>query len=135
MKTANNHSKSGPARAGLFIYAKDLDRLINFYEAVLGAVLIHRVPELAVLQSPDIQLVIYQLPPDRCGKIEVANPPHWRESALKFFFTVQSIVDATVIAIKHGGGVDSEQWQGSGFVVRNAYDPEGNVFHIRELLD
>jgi len=28
--------------------------------------------------------------------------------------------------------VFSEQWQGPGFVVCNAMDPEGNVFQVRE---
>lgn len=51
---------------------------------------------------------------------------------MKFFFTDPSIVDACEVAHELGGGVDPGQWQGPGFAVRNAYDPEGNVFHIRE---
>ncbi|MGL4477784.1 MAG: glyoxalase/bleomycin resistance/dioxygenase family protein, partial [Aeromonas veronii] len=33
-----------------------------------------------------------------------------------------------------GGGLLSQQWTGPGFVVRNAFDPEGNILQLRELL-
>lgn len=125
---------SGPARAGLFIYAKEMGRLVKFYEAVLGASARHRTEELAVLQSPDVQLVIYQIPEERSADIVIEVPPKRRASALKFFFTVPSIAAASTIAENLGGGVDDEQWQGPGFLVRNGYDPEGNVFHIREVV-
>jgi hypothetical protein len=31
-----------------------------------------------------------------------------------------------------GGDVALEQWRGPGFVVCDATDPEGNLFHVRE---
>lgn len=124
----------GPARAGLLIYAMEINRLVQFYESVVGATLKHRTEEIAVLQSPDIQLVIHQAPPAYSENLEVTSPPVRRASALKFFFTVPSIAEASVIARKYGGGIDHEQWQGPGFVVRNGYDPEGNIFHLREAV-
>lgn len=60
---------SVPARAGLFIYAEKMDELIRFYESVLSAELKHRTEDVAVFQSPDIQMIIHQMPPDRDSKI------------------------------------------------------------------
>ena len=101
---------SGPARAGLFVYAKDLERLARFYEIVAGMTWLHAG-----------------------AGIVITSPPQRREnSALKFFFTVASIAETTSIVHELGGVVFPEQWQGPGFVVNNACDPEGNVFQIRQ---
>ena len=124
---------SGPARAGLFLYAKDLARLAGFYEAVLGMARLRATDDLVVLQSPDIQLVVHAIPPHIAADIVIASPPARRENtALKFFFTVPSIADARARAMQRGGEVYTENWQGPGFVVCNACDPEGNVFQVRE---
>lgn len=40
---------STPARAGLFVYAKDLVKLASFYEAVAGMSKLHKDGELIVL--------------------------------------------------------------------------------------
>ncbi len=51
---------------------------------------------------------------------------------MKFFFTVPSIAAAATVVANLGGLVFPEQWAGPGFNVRNACDPEGNVFQLRE---
>lgn len=125
---------SGPARAGLFIYAKDLGRLAAFYSLMASMDTLHQTDELAVLQSPDIQLLIHQIPPTIAVGITISSPPERREdTALKFFFTVPSLSEARTRAASLGGAVFIEQWQGPGFVVCNACDPEGNIFQVREL--
>src|SRR4249919_3403359 len=89
----------GPARAGLFLYAKDHQRLAAFYEAVLGMARIHESAELIVLQSSDIQLIVHAIPPHIAAKIRISVPPQRREnSAMKFFFTVTSIAAAQATA-------------------------------------
>jgi predicted enzyme related to lactoylglutathione lyase len=124
---------TGPARAGLFLYAKDLRRLAAFYEAVLGMSRTQPSADLVVLNSPDVQLIVHAIPPEIAESITITTPPQKREnSAMKFFFTVPSIAQAEAIAAAHGGVVLPEQWAGSGFKVRNACDPEGNVFQVRE---
>ncbi len=126
---------SGPARAGLFIYAKDLPRLAGFYESLLGMSRVHASPELVVLRSPDIQLTVHAIAPSIASSISVSSPPLQRENAaLKFFFTVPSIVEARAGAPSLGGEVLTEQWQGPGFLVCNAVDPEGNIFQVRESV-
>lgn len=124
---------SGPARAGLFIYAKDLPRLAGFYEQVLGLARVHMSGDLVVLESEDIQLVLHEIPAGIASTITIAAPPQRRENtALKFFFTVPDLLAAQAAAESLGGGIFGEQWQGPGFTVRSAYDPEGNVFQLRE---
>ena len=126
----------GPARAGLFIYAKDYERLAKFYEAVAGMSRLHVSDELIVLQSPDIQILVHKLPGQFTKDIVITSPPQKRENtALKFFFTVTSLSKARTIAGGLGGEIFSEKWSGPGFVVCNAMDPEGNVFQVRELSD
>jgi predicted enzyme related to lactoylglutathione lyase len=124
---------SGPARAGLFVYAKDLERLARFYESVATMTRFHATEELVVLQSRDIQLLIHRIPAHLADGIVIASPPQRREnSALKFFFTVDSLAETRALVGRLGGAVFPEQWQGPGFVVENACDPEGNVFQIRQ---
>jgi predicted enzyme related to lactoylglutathione lyase len=78
--------------------------------------------------------VVHRIPSDKALTITISSPPQCRSSALKFFFTVPHIATARLAAQAAGGDVLLEQWQGPGFVVCDAYDPEGNVFHIRESV-
>jgi len=128
---------SGPARNGLFLYAKDLERLAGFYQSLLAMRRVHATAELVVLQVPDsdMQLVIHAIPVPIAASIVITTPPVRREdSALKFFLTVPSLPEARTLAASLGGEVYTEQWQGLGFIVSNACDPEGNVFQLRESL-
>jgi predicted enzyme related to lactoylglutathione lyase len=126
---------SGPARAGLFIYAKDLSRLAGFYESLLGMSRVHSAGDLVVLRTPDIQLTLHAIPTAIAASITISSPPEKREdAALKFFFTVPSIAEAVAKAPALGGEVLPEQWQGPGFRVCNAVDPEGNIFQVRESV-
>ncbi|WP_299491784.1 VOC family protein [Acaryochloris sp. IP29b_bin.137] len=123
----------GPAKAGLFIYAKDFNRLARFYESILMLSFIHQSDEFIILQSPDIQLNIHAMPQHIADSITISSPPvHREQSALKFFFTVPSISAARNVAAEWGGEVFTEQWSGPGFHVCNACDPEGNIFQVRE---
>jgi hypothetical protein len=83
---------SGPAPAGLFLWAKDLDRLAAFYEAVLGMTRGHTSNELVFLESPGIQLVVHAIPPPVAASIAIEAPPRRRENAaMKFFFAVPDV--------------------------------------------
>ncbi len=90
---------SGPARAGLFIYAKDLSRLAKFYESFLGMTRAHATPDLVVLRSPDIQLTLHAMPPAIAASVTISDPPAKRDNtALKFIFTVPSLAQAQDLA-------------------------------------
>ncbi len=124
---------SGPARAGALIFAKDVARLADFYRQVLQMERLHAKPELLVLQSPDMQLVIHSIPAHIAQSFEITSPPQPRdETAIKLFFTVPSIEWARGVVAGLGGAVHDQAWQGKGFAACNAIDPEGNIFQIRE---
>jgi len=65
----------GPARAGLFIYAKDLDRLARFSESLRGMTRLHATDELVVLESQQTQLVVHRIPPHVASGIVMESPP------------------------------------------------------------
>ena len=123
---------SAPARAGIFIYAKDPEHLASFYQSVLGMAAAHRTDQMVVLSSPDLQVIVHAMPPAVASQIAITSPPQPRDSAaIKFFCTVPSLLGAEESTQALGGHVLPEQWQGPGFVVRNACDPEGNIFQVR----
>lgn len=124
---------TSPARAGVFIYAKDLPRVAAFYAAVLDMRQVHATDEMAILASPDLQLLVHRIPAHIAADIHIETPPARREnSAIKFFATVPSLIEAGATATSLGGQLFDERWQGPGFVVCNAMDPEGNIFQLRE---
>ena len=126
-------STATPARAGVFVYAKDPERLGEFYVQVLGLVKVHQTPEMLVLRSPDLQLIVHAMPAEISAGLRIESPPRLRDdAAIKFFCTVGSLVEAETRAALRGGGVLPDQWEGPGFIVRNAYDPEGNIFQVRQ---
>lgn len=124
---------TGPARAGVLIYAKDLARVSTFYERVLGARVLNADDEHRVIQSADAQLVIHAIPAPHADAVVVASPPEPREEqAIKPFFTVASLTVAERVAEECGGLVHGPIWPGPGFRARNVCDPEGNIVHLRE---
>jgi predicted enzyme related to lactoylglutathione lyase len=48
---------------------------------------------------------------------------------------VDSLAEAKAQATALGGIVFDDEWSGPRFRVRNACDPEGNVFQLREFFD
>jgi predicted enzyme related to lactoylglutathione lyase len=123
----------GPSRAGALIYAKDMARLSHFYQALLSMRLLSADSELHVIESADIQLVLHAIPPHIAATFEIAVPPVPRdEQAIKLFFTVHSLSSAEDVAASLGGKLFGQEYAGPGFKVRNGYDPEGNIFQVRE---
>lgn len=123
---------SGPARAGALIYAKDLDALSDFYCRLLG--MRQRVADAQhqVIESDDIQLIIHATPAHLAADIRLTRPPAPREDqTIKLFFTTDSLAAIERRILELGGGVTGPVYDGPGFKARNAFDCEGNVFHIR----
>jgi len=124
---------AGPAKAGILIYAKNLAGVSAFYEAVLGARVLHADLDHRVLQSADVQIILHVVPEPYRDSIQIEVPPVPREEqAIKPFFTVQSLRVAEEAVEKLGGRVHGPIWPGPGISVRNVCDPEGNTIHLRE---
>ncbi|WP_378080616.1 VOC family protein [Aeromonas bestiarum] len=125
----------GPARAGALIYARDLGLLTHFYRTLLQMDIRSQDAAFVVMENDDIQLLIHAIPELIACDIDIQVPPVLREQgAIKLFFTVPSLVWAEARAADLGGGLLPQQWPGPGFVLRNAFDPEGNILQLRECL-
>lgn len=125
---------SGPARAGALIYAKALDTLSLFYQQLLGMQVLHADAMHHVIASPDLQLLLHAIPPHIAATITITTPPAIRdEQAIKLFFTVPSLSAAEATAVALGGGACGMDYEGPGFMVRNLFDPEGNILQVRAL--
>lgn len=123
----------GPARAGALLYALNLPEVSAFYREVLGMQLLHGAPTHHVIENEDLQLVLHAIPPAIAAGITLEKPPAPREeAALKFFFTVQSLAEAEASILRLGGGAVHGEWPGPGFRIRHFFDPEGNIFQLRE---
>lgn len=123
----------GPARAGVFIYAKDLPRLSRFYETLLGMWVLAADDDHRVIENQDQQMVLHAMPAPLAAEVVVKTPPEPRtEQAIKPFFTVASLERAEGEAAHLGGFVFGPTWEGPGFIVRNACDPEGNILQLRQ---
>jgi catechol 2,3-dioxygenase-like lactoylglutathione lyase family enzyme len=120
------------SRTGAVLFAKSLDRVANFYSAVLGLVEANRDAEHIVLESPGFQLVVHRIPGER---VEIAVPPVRRATApFKPVFFVPSIANVRVVAETHGGVMEpiDKEWSFNGVTVCDGLDPEGNVIQFRE---
>jgi predicted enzyme related to lactoylglutathione lyase len=126
----------GPARAGLLIYAKNLASLSRFYQELLSLKVIATDSECVVAGNDDVQLVFHAIPTHIASQITISSPPEPRaEQALKPFFTVASLAVAEQQAREFGGFVFGPTWEGPGFVVRQACDPEGNIIQLRQSAE
>ncbi|MFK7954538.1 MAG: VOC family protein [Lysobacterales bacterium] len=127
---------TGPARAGGLLYAKNLEQITGFYESILAMERLHADDQHVVLASEDFQLIVHAIPAHVAKHITITIPPEHRETTpIKLFFTVSSIQDARETANALGGEVFEQSWDGPGFVVCNACDPEGNIFQVRENFE
>ncbi|HHQ4471961.1 VOC family protein [Aeromonas sp. S41-2] len=125
----------GPARAGALIYARDPGLLSHFYRTLLQMEIRSQSDELIVQENADIQLLLHAIPAPYAEQVVITTPPQLREQgAIKLFFTVPSLAWVEAKAADLGGGLLPQQWSGPGFVVRNAFDPEGNILQLREFV-
>lgn len=125
---------AAPAKAGAILYAKNLQRLSDFYQDLLDAQLLYIDAIHAVLQAIDVQLVIHAIPEAIAASIELQQPAVARtETAIKLFVSVPSLQQAAELAHRHQARLQTERWQGPGFVAANLIDPEGNVLQLRQF--
>ena len=122
------------SRTGAVLFAKGIDRIANFYSAVLGLTEVNRDGDHILLESPGFQLVVHRIPGDRATTVEITTPPARRASAaFKPVFFVGDIAQIRAVVGKHGGVMEpvEKEWSFNGVLVCDALDPEGNVIQFR----
>ena len=120
---------------GAVLYARDLDRLVEFYASVAGIEPQTVEKGFATLGAGPTQFVIVRIPKRIADTIEIATPPEPREDTpLKLVFFVEDIARARERAAELGGAVNAmeREWEFEGARVCDGHDPEGNIFQLRQ---
>ncbi len=121
---------------GAVLYAKDLDRLVAFYAAIIGIEPRTVDAGSAVFESGPLQFVIVRIPRPVAERIDIVDPPEPRQNTpLKLVFAVEDIGRARDRAAALGGVLKAaeQEWEFEGARVCDGHDPEGNVFQLRRI--
>jgi len=122
-------------KPGAVVFVKNLERVAKFYEKLLSLSVVEAESGHVVLESEAIQLVLHAIPAHIAESISISEPPEVREETpIKLFFPVVSIAQARASAPALGGQVGpvEQEWEFRGIRACDAYDPEGNVFQLRQ---
>ena len=117
------------------IFAKDIATLARFYADVVEMAEAYRDKDHIVLDADAFQLVIHGIPKKVAEQVQITVPPQVRENTpIKVCLPVQTIEQARVRAAALGGqvGPRAKEWEARGFRACDGFDPEGNVFQVRE---
>lgn len=121
----------------LVIYAKDLKRLAKFYESVLMLAREDEEDDFVLLGSQSVELAIVQAPSTLSELINSQSPSWVRsETPIKPSFAVAD-VEAMRSAIAAAGGdlkAPGAAWTWRGALHLDGWDPEGNVFQLRQRV-
>lgn len=122
-------------KPGAVLFASDSPGIASFYEGLFGMTRTHSEDGLIVLESSRLQLVIHGIPKKIAESIEIDSPPSRRSNtAIKLVFPVENIAECRALAESLGGGLDpkEKEFVARGFRACDGFDPEGNVFQLRE---
>lgn len=120
------------------LYAKDTSRLVAFYQDVAAMQVIFSDQHHTILEIGGFQLIIHAIPERIATTIEITQPPEVREDAtIKLCLPASSIAQARQHAALRGGCIlpSSREWSTGRIRACDGYDPEGNVFQVREACD
>ena len=87
-----------------------------------------------VCNAEGMQIIFHALSAEYKNKTIDSNANKARLSAVKLFFTVESLKETTKKITEYGGRVLDERWEGPGCIACNAVDPDGNLFQLRANL-
>jgi catechol 2,3-dioxygenase-like lactoylglutathione lyase family enzyme len=134
-RKASQQRRYDESRAGAVLYAKNVDRVVVFYSAVLGFQIRGGDESHVVLESPGFELVVLRIPEEIASSTAITVPPTLRaNAAIKPVFFVPSLAAVRATAEACGGMLNSsdKEWSFQGFKVCDGLDPEGNVIQFRE---
>lgn len=124
-------------KPGAVLFAKDLKRIAEFYRKLLSLSVLQAEQDFVVLESEVFQLVIHAIPEHIVGSINIMNPPIIRqETPVKLSFPVANIAKTRAIASLLCGQVNPSQseWETNSTRICDGFDPEGNVFQLRQAV-
>lgn len=116
-------------------FVADVQRIRDFYRTVIGMAIVTDESNYAILAIPGFELVIHGIPNEPAPELLPSGLPRVREDCyLKICLPVESIEDARSRATRLGGLIKDvgHEWSARGFRACDGYDPEGNVFQVRQ---
>lgn len=125
---------SPPPATTVVIYAKDKDRVAEFYRQTLALQLAEWEEGFSVLTGPGVEVSIVRMPEALARQVTIASPPEPREDTpLKASFLVPGFEAVRAAAAATGGTLKPPEaaWTWRGCVHLDGHDPEGNVVQFR----
>jgi len=117
------------------VYAKDARRLAAFYAEALGLDRVEDGASFVLLASAGVELAVVQAPLAIAEAIVVTEPPVVREDTpVKLSFLVDDVEAVRPVVAGLGGGLAAPDaaWSWRGQLHLDGWDPEGNVFQLRQ---
>ena len=113
----------------VIIYAKDMPKMIAFYEDTLGLSLVleTQTRDWAEFEAGGASLALHAIPAEIADTIEISEPPQPRsQTPIKVVFRVKDVVAERERLLERGALMfPMRPWGGC-----DGMDPEGNVFHL-----
>jgi len=122
------------APVSVIIYAKDKDRVAEFYRQTLALAVKEEDPSFTLLREGDLEVSVVRIPDAIASTFTVSVPPELRESTpLKASFLVQDFEAVRAAAVRTGGSLRPSEgaWSWRGALHLDGCDPEGNVVQFR----
>ena len=117
------------------LFAKDARAVARFYVEVFGANTLAEDEHHAALDVRGFHLVVHRIPEPWAKDIEIRKPPVRREiGAIRLDYRVDDLAEARNAAKRLGGQIDDAPpaWAGPESRFFLGFDPEGNVFGVKE---
>ncbi|MBW8848765.1 MAG: hypothetical protein JF607_27875 [Burkholderiales bacterium] len=117
------------------LYAKGAQTLATFYGDVLALPRVEEGDSFVRLASGEVELAIVQAPAALADTIVISQPPRVREETpIKLSFLVPDIEALRPLIERLGGGLKAPDaaWSWRGARHLDGWDPEGNVFQLRQ---
>lgn len=110
----------------VLLYVKNLPRMARFYGSLLRSEPSHAEDRYVEFENGNFRLALHAIPTEIADEVEVATPPHPRETTpIRLAFLTDGL-DAESLRLRElGATLERRPW--GGFV---AIDPEGNIFEI-----
>ncbi|MBI5720322.1 MAG: hypothetical protein HZC37_21820 [Burkholderiales bacterium] len=125
------------AHAAVVVYAKDKDRVAEFYRRTLGLTVAEWEDRFSILTGNGVEVSVIRAPEAVVHQLTIATPPALREDTpVKASFLVASFESVREAAAATGGGLKPPEaaWSWRGAVHLDGHDPEGNVVQFRRRV-
>ena len=123
-----------PMLVSTVVYAKDIQRVAEFYKRTLALSVLEGEPGFIVLGNDDIEIAIVKIPTAIAQSIQIEMPPRTREETpVKCSYLVSDfdLVRAEALATVGSMKPVETAWHWRGQLHLDGCDPEGNVVQFR----